>query len=88
MGGSPYYIGRHTLKAVGRLCYGRYMAESLPDSGGAYFDADSGGVGGIARRWYGKGKGAVLSGDPAATAIGFAAGTGLFMAAKYVNREL
>jgi hypothetical protein len=64
------------------------MAESLTDSGGAYFDADSGGVMGVGRRWFGKAKDAVLSGDPAATAVGFAAGSGLIMAAKYVNDEL
>lgn len=64
------------------------MAESLPDSGGAYFDAETVGFRGAARRWYGQAKDAVLSGDPAATAVGFAAGSGLIMAAKYVNEEL
>lgn len=64
------------------------MTESLPDTKGAYFDADSGGVVGVGRRWYGQAKGAVLSGDPAATAVGFAAGSGLIMAAKYLNDEI
>lgn len=51
------------------------MANSeLADSGGAYFDADSGGVGGVASRWYSQAKGTVLSGDVATSVVAFVIG--------------
>lgn len=61
------------------------MAESLTTSGGAYFDADSGGVVGVARRWYRNGMGALKSGEPASIAVGAVVGTVFVSAAKYVR---
>ena len=59
------------------------MSQSLPDSGGAYFDTDSGGVVGIVRRNVGAAVAQVRNGDAGATAVGFAIGAALVPAAKY-----
>lgn len=53
----------------------------LPDSGGHYYDNDTGGLSGVVKRNYAKARAHVSSGEAGATivasAVGFAAGTWL-----------
>lgn len=50
--------------------------ESLPDSGGHYYDSDSGGFLSVARRNFSAAKAEVTSGDAGKAAVGTAIGFG------------
>lgn len=59
--------------------------ESLPDSGGHYYDNDTGGISGMLKRNYGKAKAEITSGSAGATAVGTAIG---FVAAGMLSKRL
>lgn len=58
--------------------------ESLPDSGGHYYDSDTGGLTGTLRRNFGNAKAEITSGSAGATAVGTA--IGFIVAAMFGKR--
>lgn len=64
------------------------MSQSLPDSGGAYFDVDSGGVVGVVRRNVGAAFGEIQSGDAGGKAVGFAVGLAVGPALAWAAKEM
>lgn len=59
------------------------MSESLPDSGGAYYDADTGGVVGILKRNVGEAQARIRNGSAGGAAVGFAVGAALVPVVKW-----
>lgn len=63
------------------------MSQSLPDSGGAYYDLDSGGVMGTLRRNFGEARAALTSGEAGGRAVAVAVGVAAIPAAKYLAEK-
>lgn len=59
----------------------------LETSGGHYFDQDTGGVVGVARRNVAEARSVVMSGEFGSMAVSFAAGTLLAAAGRYAYHE-
>lgn len=78
----PLYIKRATTYICRTRISAYNMSQSLQDSGGHYYDGDTGGITGIARRNVAAARSEITSGSAGAAAIGTAVG---FIAAGAVK---